>query len=109
MDIDKILQTDHTLTTITVSCIEFPPSSRRYKSIVESSDSPFSSALIEKAQQIYNLFCERSDHLVSDGTVEENGTVHVSAATGATLTSEKVLNDLKNREQRRIYQKQKLS
>lgn len=55
------------------------------------------------------MFHERASQLVSDGAVEETKTVHVSTTTGAALTSEKVIDVLKDREQRRIDQQKQRS
>lgn len=42
--------------------------------------------------QLYDLFMRQSDQLCSGGTITTNGTVQVSTQTGATLTSENVIN-----------------
>lgn len=72
---------------------------RSRTAIVGSSDEPH--MRIENARQLYNVFLSKAEKLVSDGTIEVNGTVCVTTKSGATLTSDNVIAALKAADDRK--------
>lgn len=73
---------------------------RSVTSLIRSVASNHNADRIQTYKQLYDLFLKRSEDLCSDGTIVANGTIQVSTRTGATLTSENVINALRERDER---------
>ena len=98
-DIDSIRPIEYTSQGNSLVLLSEVCSTRSRTVIVESGDE--SRIRIESAKQLYNVFLAKSEKLVSDGTIEVNGTVCVTTKSGATLTSENVIAALKAAEERK--------
>lgn len=55
------------------------------------------------------MFLKQGSSLVSNGTVVENGMIKISTTFWASLTSDNVLNDLRERDERQIAQRHEQS
>lgn len=77
-----------TSTTVRPSCLQSIWKTRHTKSNIESSGDP--KKFVECDRDFGDLFKQRQADFVSDGTFVENGTIFVTATTGAPLTRSNV-------------------
>lgn len=100
-DTTAINATQLTSSQVRPECLEGLQIKRRVASAVGCSNTP--EQRVETYQQLYALFKQRAEVLCSDGVIEESGTIQVGTTTGATLTSDNVLDALQSREERGFH------